>query len=82
MAFSWKHHSEIREKKLLFRMKSLARSNPDFKIAHPELVKELLNDGMANKVETKKFIRSKNERADKYGKVPKPSVIIKRFNRV
>ncbi len=64
------------------RMKSLARSNPDFKIVHPELVKELLNDSLANKVETRKFIQKKNERADKYGKIPKDSVIIKRFNRV
>ncbi len=82
MAFSWKHQFEIREKRLMVRMKSLARSNPDFKIAHPELVKELLNDNMANKVETKKFILKKTERIDKFGKVPKPSVIIKRFNRV
>ncbi len=82
MPFSW--HDEIakRPAKLLVRFKSLAISNPDFKVQHPNLVKELLNDQISNKIETKKKIKDICDKGCKYGKVPGPSVVIKRYNRV
>ncbi len=67
---------------MLVRYKCLARANPDFQIAHPELVKELMNDQIANKVETKKFIKRICDKRKKYGEIPKPSLVIKRYNRV
>ncbi len=64
------------------RCGSLAISNPDFKIQHPQLVKELLNKSIQNKVETKQYIAKMVEKRFKYAQIPRPSVIIKRYSRV
>ncbi len=82
MTFSWKNQKLKTELHLLQRYTSLATANSDFAIQHPELVKELLNKSLSNKVETKKFIKDKLGKKFKYGEIPKPSVIIKRMNRV
>ncbi len=81
MPFSWKRSKERAKIHYFARMKSLARNNPDFKVRHPELVKELLNDSIKVKVESQKFLDRKFEKVFKYGETPKPSVIIKRLNR-
>ncbi len=82
MGFSWKHHFDQQEARLLQRLTSLARVNPDFQVAHPELVKELSSKMIVNKIETKRYIQKKLKKSRKYSEVPKPSVIIKRLNRV
>ncbi len=82
VGFSWENHKKKTEERMLVRLESLARVNPDFKVVHPELVKELLNKAMINKVETKKYIQKILLKKFKYGEVPKPSIIIKRLNRV
>ncbi len=64
------------------RVQKLATSNPDFRSQHPELVKELLNKQISNKVETKKYLDKLMDKKFKYSERPKPSVIIKRYNRV
>jgi len=80
--FSW-HHAKKKAKEDYFRrLCCYAKSNPDFISQHPNLVKELLNDQLTNKVETKKYINQKFDKIEKYGTIPKPSVVIKRMNRV
>jgi len=82
MSLFWKIQKDRVAPKLMERYTSLAKGgNPDFIANHPNLVKELLNDDIKNKIETKKYIEKKIERDFKYGHVPKPSVIIKRLNR-
>ncbi len=80
MAFSWKQQKINAEKHLLYRYGIEAKTNPDFRIAHPELSREA-ETGNTN-VELKKFIAKKIEKQFKYGEVPKPSTVIKRYNRV
>ncbi len=82
MAFSWKHYRDKAPKEMLRRYRAMALNNPDFAVNHPELKKELLNDSIVNKVETKKYIQKCCDKSAKYAAVPKPSVIIKRYNRV
>ncbi len=82
MPFSWKHQYEKQEVMLLRRYTSLANSNPDFRIKHPNLVKELLNKSINNKVETKKYIKDKVIKQRNYARTPKDSVVIARFNRI
>ncbi len=82
MPFSWKQAIDRVPIDLLKRYKCMARANPDFQVQHPELVKELMNNNIQNKVETLKFIKRKCDKTKKYGDVPKPSVVIKRYNRV
>ncbi len=80
MTFSWKSAKERVPAKMLQRYGQLARCNPT---ALPvNLVKELLNDSIKKKVETEMYINKKVEKNFKYGKVPKPSIEIKRMNRV
>ncbi len=81
MAFSWANQKIKTKKHMLQRMKQLANHNPDFAIKHPELVKELLNKSLSNKPETIKYINKKVGKSFKYGETPKPSVVIKRYNR-
>ncbi len=80
MGFSWKNQIAKREKKLLYRVEKLAIVNPDFKAAHPELVREL--ETGVTRVEIKKYVKKIMDKSMKYGQVPKPSVIVKRMNRV
>ncbi len=82
MAFSWKHRIEETEKHWMDKIACQSHSNPDFRAQHPDIVKEMLNESIKNKVETKKFIAKKMQSAKNYAQVPKPSVIIKRYNRV
>ncbi len=82
MAFSWKHCIERTEQHWMEKLACLSNSNPDFRAQHPEIVKEMLNESIKNKVETKKFILKKMEKAQRYSEIPKPSVVIKRLNRV
>ncbi len=64
----------------MIRCQSLASCNP---MALPvNLVKELLNDSIKSKVETQKWVNDKLDKKFLYGKVPKDSIVIKRFNRV
>ncbi len=82
MPFSWKQ-AKIKSKVHYFaRMQSLAHCNPDFAVQHPELTKELLNDNIKIKSESKKYLDKKFDKLFKYGEVPKPSVVIKRYNRL
>ncbi len=53
MPFSWVNAKLKAREKFEYRVSKLAKSNPDFKVAHPELVKEILNKSITNKVETK-----------------------------
>ncbi len=80
MAFSWQRNIKRTKIKLLQRTQSLARSNSDFRIVHPELVRELESGN--TDIEMKKYVDDKIKKRLKYGQVPKPSVIIKRLNRV
>ncbi len=80
MGFSWASAKEKRPAKLLQRYQSLARCNPSSLPVN--LVKELLDDGNKGKIETKLYIKRKCEKDLKYGEIPKPSVIVKRMNRV
>ncbi len=80
MPFSWANQLVKTEKKLLQRTIILAKINPDFRKDHPELAREA---ELGNtQVEVKKFVKKKLDKHIKYGNVPKPSVIIKRMNRV
>jgi len=80
-AFSWQQDKINARKKQMARAMSLAHCNPDWIAQHPNLAKELLNDSIKVKVETQKYVDQKVDRSLKYGTVPKPSVIIKRYNR-
>lgn len=82
MPFSWSNAKLKAREKFQYRCEKLATSNPDFKLAHPELVKELLNKSIQNKVETKKYCQKVMDRKQKYASMPPPSVVIKRYNRV
>ncbi len=82
MSLFWKIQKDRVAPHLMQRYTSLAKGgNTDFIASHSNLVKELLNDEIKNKVETKKYIEQKTARNFKYGHVPKPSVVIKRLNR-
>ncbi len=81
MPFSWKHALERAEKSQLKRYKSLATCNQEWVANHVNLAKELNNESNTTKVETKKYIREEIAKRFKYGETPKPSVIIKRYNR-
>ncbi len=78
--FGWRNENLKTKNRLLRRTKTLALSNPDFKTAHPELAREA--EAGNTDVEIKKYVRLKLERVEKYAKVPKDSIIIKRYNRV
>ncbi len=80
MAFSWANHQIKTENRLLRRITQLAKVNPDFQVSHPELVKEV--SANTTSVERKKFVDKLVRKKRKYGAVPKPSVIVKRYNRV
>ncbi len=80
MAFSWLNHIKKTETKLTLRTLQLLVINPDFKIKHPELVREL--EAGNSTVELKKYVKKIVEKRSKLAKVPKPSVIVKRYNRV
>ncbi len=80
MGFSWKNHIVKTEKKLIYRTKILAKTNPDFIAAHADLSREA-EKGITN-VEAKAFVKKIMAKRIKYGKVPKNSVVIQRFNRV
>ncbi len=82
MAFSWKQKIAELPAKKLARYTNLARVNPDFQVKHPELTRELLNPDTKKKVETIKYIQHEVDKKVKYGIVPKPSLIPKRFNRI
>jgi len=79
--FSWKHHKKRTADRWLVRAACLARGNIDFQIAHPNLVKELLNDTIVDKIETKKWINKKLEKTFRFAEIPRPSVVVKRYNR-
>jgi len=64
----------------MYRAGRLLKVNDDFKVRHPELAREAELGNTT--VELKKFVKKNIEMHVKYGKVPKPSVIIKRLNRV
>ncbi len=81
MAFSWQNHIAKLEKKQLYRAERLAKSgNTDFKMRYPNLVREIETGNTRS--ETKQMIKKNIEIHVKYGHVPKPSVLIKRMNRV
>ncbi len=82
MPFSWQHQYLKIPKKLTQRYNSLITGNPEWVVKHPNLAKEFLNKSITNKIEMKKFVDEQVLLRTKYGKVPKPSVIIKRYNRV
>ncbi len=80
MPFSWGNSKKKTEKKMLYRVSRLAVINPDFRIRYPELAREV---EMGNtRVEIRKHVENIMKKKLKYGAVPKPSVIIKRMNRV
>ncbi len=80
MPFSWENTQKQYAKKLLYRYGRLAKINPDFQVRHPELTREA---ELGNtQVELKKFVDLEVKKKLKYGRVPRPSVIIKRMNRV
>ncbi len=80
MGFSWKMALERAELHQLDRLDKLCHCNPDFQVAHPNLVKEANTN--TTTVERKKFVKELMAKRLKYARVPKPSVIIKRYNRV
>ncbi len=80
MPFSWENNKKKSEIKLLYRNKILVKTNPDFRMAHPELAKE--SETGNTDVEIKKFTNKQIARRIKYAQVPKPSLIVKRLNRV
>ncbi len=65
---------------MLFRVERLAKINPDFRARHAELAREA--DSGTTNVEMKKYVNLVIKKHLKYGAVPKPSVTIKRMNRV
>ncbi len=71
-----------RKELLLLRYTHMATANPEWAARNPNLAKELINKSVANKVETKKYIDKETAIKFKYGEIPKPSIIIKRYNRV
>ncbi len=81
MTFSWANAKAKARQKLEYRVGKLAIHNPDFKIAHPELVKETLNKSITNKVETKKYVVKIMDKKQKYASPPPPSIVPKRYNR-
>lgn len=81
MTFSWRN-SKIKAKAKKYERLVHDADNPDFKSQHPELSKELMNKSIINKVETKKYLDKIMDKKFKYAERPKPSVIIKRYNRV
>ncbi len=80
MAFSWANSKIEARQKLQYRCEKDC-DNPDFKAKHPELSKELMNKSIINKVETKKYVQKIMDRKQNYASRPKPSVVIKRYNR-
>jgi len=80
MGFSWKKAIAREEEHQLYRISRLCHCNSDFQIAHPNLVKEANTN--STMVERKKFVKELMAKRVKYAKVPQPSVIIKRYNRV
>ncbi len=80
MSFSWANHLKKTEKKLIYRYNILSKTNVDFRIRHPNLAKEAETN--QTDVELKKYVQLEMLRKLKYGKVPKPSLIVKRLNRV
>ncbi len=81
MPFSWTNHKIKARSKMLYRCE-MDCDNPDFKNKHPELSKELMNPLNTNHTETKKYVQREMDKKQKYGEKPKPSVIIKRYNRI
>ncbi len=80
MGFSWKMALARAELHQEERIDKLCHCNLDFQVAHPNLVKEATAN--ATHVERKKFVKELMAKRLKYARVPKPSVIIKRYNRV
>ncbi len=81
MTFSWSNHKKKAEIKLLYRVNKMSKDmDGDFRKDHPELAKEA-GTGTTN-VEAKKFVNKILAKKFKYAQMPKPSVIIKRMNRV
>ncbi len=80
MPFSWAAHKKKTEIHMLSRLRTLAKMpNSDFAVQHPEFAREA-ELGITD-VEIKKYVKAKIAVKFKYGKTPKPSVIIKRMNR-
>ncbi len=83
MPFSWENQIRKLLEKQMYRCERLVKGgNVDFVTRYPELARELLDDSIKVKVQTKKYVVRIIERNLKYGKIPKPSVIVKRMNRV
>ncbi len=80
MTFSWAGQKLKVRKKFILRTQILAMVNPDFRIAHPNLVKEV--ETGTSDVEIKKYCNDICDKHFKYGKTPEPSIKIKRMNRV
>ncbi len=79
-AFSWANQKIKAREKALYRVTKLVKSNPDFRSKYPELAREVEKGNSL--VESKKYVDKKVDRKLKYGEIPKPSIIIKRPNRV
>ncbi len=80
MPFSWKNQLLKYEIHLLARSKRLCVMNDDFMSKHPELSREA---ELGNTdVEIKKFVKKEVLKKQKYGKVPRSTLVAKRYNRV
>ncbi len=82
MTFSWANPIIKAREKKYSRCLLLAIHNKDFQVSHPDLVKEITNKSIQNNVETKKYVNKIMDKKLKYAERPKPSVVIKRYNRI
>ncbi len=81
MPFSWLEAKKL-ARDTAYRRCVQDCDNPDFKAKHPELSKEIMTKSILINVETHKYVDKMMDKKQKYSERPKPSVIIKRYNRL